>query len=200
MFWDEEDFLDRSKKRRRFPLLWDRFFEDIDKMIEQMFKDFSGNLPGDLVRERKRPDGSISRTIGPFIYGYSVTFDSKGKPVIRQFRNVRHSVEQTHRSLLRPGLEFKGERDPLVDVMDEGDVIRVIAELPSVEKSDISLNVSDNSLTISVNKPGRKYYREIELNSEISPISSKATFKNGVLEVVLTKVKTKVQRKCIRVE
>jgi HSP20 family protein len=165
-----------------------------------MFKDFSGSLPGDLVRERKRPDGSISRTIGPFIYGYSVTFDSKGKPVIRQFGNVRHSVKQTSRGFPKPGLEFKKERDPLVDVMDEGDVIRVIVELLGIEKSGISLSASENSLTISVNKPSHKYHREIELGSEISPRSSKATYKNGVLEVVLTKVKTKAQRKDIKVE
>jgi HSP20 family protein len=200
MFWDEEHSLDRSKKRRGFPLFWNRFFQDIDKMMEEMFRDFAGNPLGQLVRERKHPDGRISRTIGPLVYGYSVTFDSKGKPVIRQFGNVQHSVKQTPGGLPKPGLEFKGERDPLVDLMDEGDVVRVVAELPGVEKSEISLSVTENSLTISVDKPARKYHREIELGSEVSPRSSKATYKNGVLEVVLTKAKTKAQRKGIKVE
>jgi len=54
-----EDWFER--RRRRFP----RFFEDIDRMFEEMMKDMSKAFPEELVRERKLPDGSTVKTWGP---------------------------------------------------------------------------------------------------------------------------------------
>jgi HSP20 family protein len=37
----------------------------------------------------------------------------------------------------------------------------------------------------------RKYYKEVDLPAEVDPKVGKASFKNGVLEVTLTKIKKK---------
>ncbi|MFQ5710713.1 MAG: archaeal heat shock protein Hsp20 [Candidatus Geothermarchaeales archaeon] len=171
MTWWEDWF---RRRRRRFP-----FFEDIDKMIEDMFKDFFEDLPKELFREEKLPDGSTVRKYGPFVYGYSMTMGPDGKPVIREFGNMRPS---------RMGVPKPAERrEPLVDVITGDKVIQVLAELPGVEKSDINLNVSEDSLTISVDTETRKYHKEVGLPEKVDPDSAKANYKNGVLEVTLNK-------------
>ena len=67
-------------------------------------------------------------------------------------------------------------------------MVKVIAEVPGVDKNDINLNASERKLIISVDTPQRKYYKEVDLPTEVDPQSAKATYKNGVLEVVLKKV------------
>jgi len=203
MSW-EEDFPEWFRRRRRFPFsggfFGDRFFDDLNKMMEDMFKEMTRDLPRDLFRERRLPDGTVRREYGPFVYGYSMTMGPNGKPVIREFGNVKPSTKPTSFGFPKPGLEVKEEREPLVDAIDEGETVKVIAELPGVEKSDINLNCTGTSLTIRVDTPKRKYHKELDLPAEVDPDSSKASYKNGVLEVVLTKVKPRVKGKGIKIE
>lgn len=194
MSWDE------WWRRKRSPFF--RFFEEIDewiremeRMMENMFKEFKEEaLPRDLFRERKLPDGRIIREFGPVVWGYSVTIGPDGKPVIREFGNVKPSFRG-----LKP-FDIKTEREPLVDVFSDNGNIKVIAELPGVEKEDIKLYATSNTLTISVDTPQRKYYKELELPAEVDPKSAKSTYKNGVLEVTLSKVKEKGKGEPIKVE
>jgi len=65
--------------------------------------------------------------------------------------------------------------------------VRVIAELPGVEKEDIDLRATETSLTISAESQHRKYYKELRLPTPVNPKSAKATYRNGVLEVSLPK-------------
>jgi len=60
-------------------------------------------------------------------------------------------------------------------------------EVPGVEKKDINLNATEDRLIISVDTPQRKYYKEVDLPAKVDPKSAKASYKNGVLEVVLKK-------------
>ena len=59
------------------------------------------------------------------------------------------------------------------------------SELRGVEKTDIKLHGTDDSLTISVDTPQSKYYKEVELPSKVRIKEAKSTYKNGVLEVVI---------------
>jgi len=203
MSW-EEDFPEWFRRRRRFPFFGgffgDRFFDDLNKMMEDMFKEMTRDLPRDLFRERRLPNGTVRKEYGPFVYGYSMTMGPDGKPVIREFGNVKPSARPTSLGVPRPGLEVKEEREPLVDAIDEGETVRVIAELPGVEKSDINLNCTGASLSIRVDTPKRKYHKELDLPAEVDPDTSKASYKNGVLEVVLAKVKPRVRGKEIKIE
>ena len=199
MSWDE-DFPEWFRKRWRFPFFDDRFFEDMNKMMEDMFKEISSYGPKELVRERKLPDGGTIREMGPFVYGYSMTVGPDGKPVIREFGNVKPSLKRTPFGLAKPKLEVKEEREPLVDTIVDEETVKIVAELPGVERSDINLEGSENTLTISVNTPHRKYKKELELPAEVDPDSSKATYKNGVLEVVLSRTKPKRKGREIKIQ
>jgi len=61
--------------------------------------------------------------------------------------------------------------------------------LPGVEKNDIKLKGTEKTLTISVDTPRRKYYKEVELPAKVEPKNAKSTYKNGVLEVTVEKRK-----------
>ncbi len=171
-YWDEWW---RRRRKRRFSL-----FEDMDKMFEDMFKDFSRGFPEEFVKERKLPDGSTVKSWGPYVYGYSMTMGPDGKPVIREFGNVRPSKFGSPKAA--------EEREPLVDVVTGDKVVQVIAEVPGVERNDIKLFGTEETLTISVDTEKRKYRKEVELPVNVDPKSAKASYKNGVLEVTLKRL------------
>jgi HSP20 family protein len=194
-----EDFPEWFRRRwRRFPF-FGGWFEDIDEMMEEMFREIQGSIPSELVREERLPDGSTVRRIGPIVYGYSMSIGPDGKPVIREFGNVKPSVRPTAFGA-RPGLEVKVEREPLVDTIEEDDSIRVVAEVPGVEKDDINLECTERSIIISVDTEKRKYFKEVELPAEIDPRSAKASYRNGVLEVELKKAKPRPKGQRIQIE
>jgi len=178
---DEDDWVKR--RRRAFPFgQWpltdiDELMEEMEKAFSEQFKELEKELPKSLVRENRLPDGSIKKEIGPIVYGYSVTIGPDGKPVVREFGNVRR--EGT------PWKELQDRREPLVDVVSTGKDVRVVAELPGVKKEDVNVTVTEKSVVISVDAEGRKYYKELELPGTVNPQGARSTYNNGVLEVTL---------------
>jgi len=147
--------------------------------MDEMFKEMLENLPKDLLKERKLPDGSTRREFGPFVYGYSLKIGPDGKPEIREFGNVKPSLA---------GPKVKEEREPLVDIVETNGEIHVVAELPGVEKQDIDLHGTEDSLTISVNTEEHKYYKELKLPGKVRIKEATSTYKNGVLQVILPRI------------
>ena len=180
---DDEFFPEWFKRRSRSPLT--SWFDDFDKNFEEMFRGLE--LPKDLVRERKLPDGGTVREMGPFVYGYSFCMGPDGKPIVREFGNVKPSLKGGPFGTAKPSLNVKEEREPLVDAMVQSDTVKVVAELPGVEKSDIALECDGRNLVLRVDTDKRRYYKSLELPVEVDPDTSKASYKNGVLELVLTR-------------
>ncbi len=186
---DDEDYPEWTKRRRRSPFDQDPFFGDIDRMLREMekmmdeeFKNFTEKVPKDYIKERKLPDGSTVKEFGPFVYGYSMKIGPNGKPEIQEFGNIKKSLK---------GLpQVKEEREPLVDVVDTNGEVRVVVELPGVEKTDIKLHGTEDSLEIGVDSPHYKYGKEVKLPAKVRVKEAKSTYKNGVLEVVIPKVET----------
>jgi HSP20 family protein len=129
--------------------------------------------------------------VSPFVYGFSMSVGADGKPVIREFGNVEPSAS---------GPLLKEEREPLVDVMDEGREIVVVTELPGVEKDEIRLDATDRALKISVDSKKRRYLKELDLGHLVNPGTARATYKNGVLEVRFMKSDEKKPTRPIRIE
>ena len=156
----------------------DRMFEDIEKMMEKEFEDFTSRVPKDYVRERKLPDGSTAREWGPFVYGYSVKIGPDGKPEVREFGNVKPGLK---------GPQVKEEREPLVDIVETDGEVQVVAELPGVDKKDIKLTATEEELTISVDAPERKYFKKVAFPAKVRVREARTQYKNGVLEVAMPK-------------
>ena len=197
MSWDDLPEWFRKRKRRN-PFFGNWFFGDIENMMREMeemmereFDEFKTRIPEDLKRERKLPDGSIIPEWGPFVYGYSMTIGPDGKPKIREFGNIKPSSDPESCRVDQPCLDVKQEREPLVDIVDTDGEIKIIVELPGVEKESIQLSGTENRLTISVDNPERKYYKEIDIPAKVDPKKAKTSYKNGVLETTLPKIEEK---------
>jgi len=198
----EEDWWSRWFSRRRLPFFrsgafWDidEVFREMEEMMEREFSEFSKGAPKDLVRERTLPDGSKVREWGPFVYGYSMKIGPDGKPQIREFGNIK---PETRLGRLR--IDIKEKREPLVDVIATDGEVKVIVELPGVQKEDIKLQGTENSLTLSVDTPQRKYYKEVELPAKVDPKEAKSSYKNGVLEITLQRKEEKPKGEAIKIE
>ena len=193
---EDEFFSNWLRRRWRFPTA--NLFDELEQDFESMFKDLE--LPKDLIRERKLPDGGTVREMGPFVYGYSFSMGPDGKPVIREFGNVKPSLRGGPSGGVKPRLDVKEDREPLVDTIVNPDTVKVVAELPGVEKPDIALECDGQKLTLKVDTDKRRYYKELELPVEVDPDTSKASYKNGVLELLLTRKKTGSKAKQIAID
>src|SRR6266852_9524349 len=92
---------------------------------------------------------------------------------------------------------------PLVDIFEEPDVIRLVAEVPGVRPEDVKISVEGNLLTIKgtkdqvaeekaekVHRYERTYgafERTFTLSASIDPKKIKATYNLGVLTITLPK-------------
>ncbi|MEM1831296.1 MAG: archaeal heat shock protein Hsp20, partial [Desulfurococcaceae archaeon] len=139
----------------------------------RMFEEFREYKP-ERFREYERMEG-------PFVYGFSITIGPDGKPIIREFGNVRR---------VRGKPSIVEEREPLVDVFESENEVTVVAEMPGVDKEKIEVKVTEDGKTLVINASNekRKYYKEVELPAKVDPSSAKASYKNGVLEVKLKKI------------
>ena len=145
-----------------------RLFKEIDKLFEEMFKSSFEELGG---REGKR--------IGPYVYGFSMTIGPDGVPRIREWGNIKPGV-------IRPRISETIE--PFTDVIDEGDVIKIIADVPGVEKEKIKVEATESFVEISASDGDRKYYKRVKLPVKVKPETAKAKYKNGVLTITVEKV------------
>ena len=172
------------RRRRRFPFgSWrfgdiDEIMREIERSFSEQFKELEKEIPRNLVREKRLPDGSVKKEIGPIVYGYSMTVGPDGKPIVREFGNVRRGEGTPWRAI-------EAKRESLIDVVSSDKEVRVIAELPGVSKEDVDVTVNEKSLVISVDTESRKYHKELELPGVVDPQGTKSTYNNGVLEITL---------------
>jgi len=136
----------------------------------------------EMMRQTFEEPTRKSRIYGPHVYGFSMSIGPDGRPVIREFGNVQPG---------RFGPQLREEREPLIDIMEEKEDVVIVAELPGVEKEDISLHATEDQLTISVDNPNRRYHKEMPLPTKVDHRSARASYKNGVLEVRLRKLEAK---------
>ncbi len=172
------------RRRRGFPFgSWpfgdiDELMRDIERAFSEQFKELEKDIPRNLVREKRLPDGRVRKEIGPIVYGYSMTVGPDGKPIVREFGNVRRGEGTLWKAI-------QDKREPLIDVMSSDKEVRVIAEVPGVNKEDINVTVNEKSLVLLVDTQSRKYHKELELPGVVDPQGARSNFNNGVLEITI---------------
>ena len=147
------------------------FFDDeFDSLFKKMSSSFM-NL--DDVFERASESGDV-QSYGPFYYGYTMTVGPDGKPVVKEYGNVK------------PGLLPTSEtREPFVDTLvDEKEkTLKLVAEMPGVEKKDVKVIVNDKIVSIDAEHGEKKYHSKVPVPHKVDKDSAKASYKNGVLEL-----------------
>lgn len=80
-------------------------------------------------------------------------------------------------------------RDVHVDVHEAEDEIRVVADVPGVDRDAIDLQCDGETLSLEAAGPDREYSERITLPSPVDEHSADATYNNGVLEIVFDRIK-----------
>lgn len=128
----------------------------------------------------------------------------------RSIENFRRDMEKAFSSF--PTISMPKMLHASCDVIDEGNQFRVKMDVPGIKKSEVKLNVSDNSIEVSAEhkeeseekkknylrkeRSGLSYYRSLPLSEKV--LSDKVTAKlvDGILEITLPKSKpTETQKK-----
>lgn len=73
--------------------------------------------------------------------------------------------------------------DAHVSVYETDDGVRVVADLPGVEKDDLRIKCDGRYVTISASTATSEYQERIELPARVDEHSASASFNNGVLEI-----------------
>ena len=148
---------DKSKRFRDIVDEVDRIFDTMEKEMEDMMKHVY--------------ESSSKLLDHPFVYGFSVRMGPEGEPIVRTFGD-RSTSEQTF-------------REPVYDqlINEEKGELKVLVELPGVDKEDIQLKSSEEDLTISARRGERIYSTNIKLNSPVESETASASYRTGILEV-----------------
>jgi len=99
---------------------------------------------------------------------------------------------------------MQGSAYPKVNVYEYDDKVGVVAEIPGLDKKDLSIDVEDGILTIAGNKHGlfddagakvirrelkqSSFKRQFELGELLDGKKIKASFKDGLLSIQIPKV------------
>jgi HSP20 family protein len=146
------------------------FVDEFDNLWRRMSRPFMDIE--DIFEEFK--DSTNTQTFGPYYYGYTVTIGPDGKPVVKEYGNVR------------PGLLPTADtREPLVDVIvDEKEkALKLVAEMPGVEKKDIKIVVEGRTVNLDAEHGDKKYHTKAPIKYKVEEDSVKANYANGILEV-----------------
>ncbi|HET8719552.1 MAG TPA: archaeal heat shock protein Hsp20 [Candidatus Nitrosotenuis sp.] len=156
-----------------------------DTPFDQMFRSLSDrffNMDDDFELNRARGQ--------PYFYGYTMTVGNDGKPIVKQY------------GAQVPGLTASEFREPFVDeVVDKtSNTLKLVAEMPGVDKKDIKVTVEDKYAKISAEHGDRKYRIQVPLKYKVDENSTKATYANGILEVSFRLVEQKPKGKTVVID
>jgi HSP20 family protein len=146
------------------------FFND---EIDRLFKKMSGSFMNlDEIFDESIERGNL--VSGPVFYGCTMTIGPDGKPVLKEYGNVKPEL-----------LPTSEKREPLVDTLiDEKEKeVKLIAEMPGVDKSDLKIVVDGKVVNIDAEHGNKKYHAKIPLQQKVNKDSAKANYKNGILEL-----------------
>ena len=145
------------------------FDSEIDRIFKRMSNSFF-NI--DDIFEEFKGNGSDS---GSCCYGYTMTVGPDGKPVVKEYGNAK------------PGLPLTSDtREPLVDtIVDEKEkIVKLVAEMPGVEKTDVKIVVENKTVDLSAEHDEKKYHVKVPVQHKVDENSAKASYKNGILQII----------------
>jgi HSP20 family protein len=132
----------------------DDYFEDLEREIQEAVK-----------------RGFDSTKFAPFVAGFAFNVGPEGKPSIQVFGDSP--------------MAQNGFRSPINEqvVDSKGGLLRIILEMPGVEKQDIKVDATEETAVITAENAQKKYRAELDLKAPVKPDSGRAEYKNGMLEI-----------------
>jgi HSP20 family protein len=167
----------KHRKKRRDPWFSDIFdeFDRIEHMMDEMMRQA---FRSPTAKRRK------ARTGGPYVYGFSMTMGPDGKPVIKEFGNLRSNRDKSPGTQIR---EVKEETEPLIDIFEKDKEITILAQLQGARREDIHVDITETQVTIKADTPHQTYHKKLQLPALVDPNTAQTTYKNGILQIRLEK-------------
>mgnify|MGYP000572025286 CR=1 FL=1 len=81
------------------------------------------------------------------------------------------------------GASDPASADLHLDVYEEDDSLRVVADIPGVDQQDIDLKCDGEVLTLDAVGNVREYRERVRLPARVDEHSASASYNNGILEV-----------------
>lgn len=156
---------------------FDEIFRDMDsyfkKVTERMFKEIQ-ELEKAVQTGRLQGRWYVKPIDKPGVKGY-----------------VARGWFQLGEPLQIPKYATEEVREPLVDVFDDKDEVKLYVELPGAEKEDVQLNIAEGQAEVRA----KNFYKLVDLpTKDIESKKASAKYRNGVLEVVIPKKKRTVTK------
>lgn len=155
-----------------------RRFDDLFRQVEREMADVERRI--DRLRQQTAEGGASNRE-GPFVYGWTVQVGPDGEPRVQRWGNVEDVADPADAGEADDG----GWREPFVTAtLDEDEeAVRFTAEMPGVEKEDIHVETTEESVLIEAEGAERRYRTEVPVDRRLDPETAEANYNNGILEV-----------------
>jgi len=150
------------------------FIEDLFKKIfESMRKMYRNDNLEDFIQDTNDDRVGLN---GNFVQSFGAN--------ILPHKGINVPEFENDRSMTLEGRHEKSEKSEFsTDIIENNEKIYVTVNIPGVEKEDINLNVTDDSLEIIINTPKIRYHKIHNLPCNVKSKATIASYKNGVLDI-----------------
>jgi len=156
-----------------------------------LFDDMFAQFEEEMGRMMTLNDDPKGRSL---VWGYSAYTGPDGKTHVNEYGNMPRHNGQAARMLEAPTCgpdsaqtEADGTVEPYYDVLDKGETIDVVVELPGVEKEMIKVQSRGRHVGVNAEGPYHKYAAYIQVPDYVGGKPEKAEYKNGVLAITYMK-------------
>ncbi|MBI1886750.1 MAG: Hsp20/alpha crystallin family protein [Chloroflexi bacterium] len=137
----------------------------------------------------------------------------KAADIFAEFERVRERMEQAWKQMLGPPGSPRfcpPVLEPPADVYETEDAVIVVLDIAGIGDQEVEISVEGKTISVrgereaAPGRPGRLYsqmeicygpfVRELLLPADVDPDGVKATYNDGLLEIVLPKVKRQINR------
>ena len=166
---------------------FDREFEDLNKLMRRLLN--LNAIKKAMLEGTLKGSWNMQEIDEPGVKGYVI----QGRFKQNQNTSSQNPFNPINRRLkpptpTRPEFSDENVRDlnePLVDVLDEENEVKVYIELPLENKNEVKLNVVEGSVEVKT----KNFYKLIKVPTNLDLEKASSRHKNSVLEVKIPKKK-----------
>ncbi|MEM1645768.1 MAG: Hsp20/alpha crystallin family protein [Ignisphaera sp.] len=154
---------------------WDEFYRKTKELMDKLFNEIMMGFEKILEEIEDNPDEMKA-------FGFRIEIGPDGVPKIYRFSSSEHKQRKPRVVIVEENEEIQ---EPFVDVYNEGEIIRIIAELPGVNEQDIKvISIDRKHILVEAMNSNRRFRKEVKLPTEIDVKSIEKYYRNGLLEII----------------
>lgn len=158
---------------------YDDFFRNFDdfnnRLMQKMFKEMK-HFEEAIKSGKLKGNWDVKPIKGPGMKGYAA----------RGFFRYDNNPQSISKSSL------KEEREPLTDIYDEKEKVKIYMEMPGVEKEDVQLDASEGFIEVKA----KNFYKKLPIETQgLDAEKISAKYNNGVLKISIPKIQTSEEEK-----